>query len=404
MEGIAFIIPEIAGIMRPAKEIDSRTLVKDVMEIFQQDPSLLALPVTDQDHCLGVINRKVLFIEHLGRPFAVDLYSRKPISQLLPESQFSVAPDIDINATLARLLEVDPALTIDSFPVVKEKRCLGIVAVSDLMMKVSRCQEILFDTLKLLNSRINEEVSKASIIQRELLPPAEYSDDFITISADLITSSEIGGDFYDYFPLEGDRLGLVVADVSGHGVQAGMVTTAAKASLHTLISQGVTTPAALLSGMNNAILATAKQTLLMTCLIAVIDNTKGMVTLANAGHNFPYVFRPESLQIGRIEDVAGYPLGFEKDFDYKECSAGFSRGDVLFLYTDGIIECVNSAGEEFGYDRLERLLTMAGKSSPKELRNLLKFSAEKFTGSSSFEDDVTLLIAAAKSKNTGVVK
>jgi serine phosphatase RsbU (regulator of sigma subunit) len=400
MKDLTQIIPEIAEIMRPAKEIDARTLVKDVMEIFQHDPSLLALPVTDQDHCLGVINRKVLFIEHLGRPFAVDLYSRKPISQLLPENQFSVAPDIDINATLARLLEVDPDLAIDSFPVVQEKRCLGIVAVADLMMKVSSCQEILFDTLKLLNSRINEEVSKASIIQRELLPPAEYSDDFITISADLITSSEIGGDFYDYFPLEGDRFGLVVADVSGHGVQAGMVTTAAKASLHTLISQGITTPAALLSGMNNAILATAKQTLLMTCLIAVIDNAKGRVTLANAGHNFPYIFRPESRQISRIEDVAGYPLGFEKDFDYKEFSAGFSRGDVLFLYTDGIIECVDSAGEEFGYERLERLLAMAGKSSPKELRNLLQFSAEKFTGSASFEDDVTLLIAAAKSKNT----
>lgn len=399
MEDLVGIIPEIAGIMRPAKEIDSRTLVKDVMEIFQQDPSLLALPVTDQDHCLGVINRKVLFIEHLGRPFAVDLYSRKPISQLLPESQFSVAPDIDINATLAKLLEVDPGLTIDSFPVVKEKRCLGIVSVADLMMKVSSCQSLLFDALKVLSSRINEEVSKASIIQRDLLPPAEYSDNFITISADLITSSEIGGDFYDYFPLDGDRLGLVVADVSGHGVQAGMVTTAAKASLHTLISQGVTTPAALLSGMNNAILATAKQTLLMTCLIAVIDNAKGRVTLANAGHNFPYIFRPQSRQINRIEDVASYPLGFEKDFDYKECSVGFSRGDVLFLYTDGIIECVNSAGEEFGYERLERLLTMAGKSSPTELLNLLKFSAEKFTGSATFEDDVTLLIAAQSEKS-----
>lgn len=398
MEDLVGIIPEIADIMRPAKEIGSKTLIKDVMEIFQQDPSLLALPVTDHDHCLGVINRKVLFIEHLGRPFAVDLYSRKPISQLLPESQFSVEPDIDINATLARLLEVDPGLTIDSFPVVKEKRCLGIVSVADLMMKVSSCQSLLFDALKVLSSRINEEVAKASIIQRDLLPPAEYSDDFITISADLITSSEIGGDFYDYFPLEGDRLGLVVADVSGHGVQAGMVTTAAKASLHTLISQGITTPAALLSGMNTAILATAKQNLLMTCLIAVIDNTTGRLTLANAGHNFPYIFRPESRQIKRIEEVASYPLGFEKDFVYQECSADFSRGDVLFLYTDGIIECVNTAGEEFGYERLERVLTMAGKSSPTELLQLLKVSAEKFTGSATFEDDVTLLIAAHSAK------
>jgi serine phosphatase RsbU (regulator of sigma subunit) len=398
MKDLTQIIPEIAEIMRPAKEIDARTLVKDVMEIFQQDPSLHALPVTDQDQCLGVINRKVLFIEKLGRPFAIDLYSRKPISQLLPENQFSVAPENDINATLARLLEVDPGLTIDSFPVIHEQRCLGIVSVADLMMKVSSCQSSLFDALKVLSSRINEEVAKAQIIQRDLLPPAEYSDNSITISADLITSSEIGGDFYDYFPLEGDRIGLVVADVSGHGVQAGMVTTAAKASLHTLISQGVTTPAALLSGMNTAILATAKQNLLMTCLIAVIDNSACRVTLANAGHNFPYIFRPDSRDIERLEEFAGYPLGFEKDFAYQECSVDFSLGDVLFLYTDGIIECVNTAGEEFGYERLERVLTMAGKSSPTELLNLLKVSAEKFTGSATFEDDVTMLIAVQTAK------
>lgn len=398
MEDLAFIIPKISVIMRPSLEIDSKTAVKDVIEMFQKEPSLLAIPVADQGIFLGIISRRVLFIEHLGRPFTVDLYGRKPISLLLPENQFSVVPDTDINATLAGLLEVDPGLTIDAFPVTAENHCRGIVSVSDLMMKVSSCQSILFDTLKVLSSRINEEVSKASLIQRDLLPPAEYSDDFITISADLITSSEIGGDFYDYFPLEGDRLGLVVADVSGHGVQAGMVTTAAKASLHTLISQGVTTPAALLTGMNNAILATAKQTLLMTCLIAVIDHTHGTVTLANAGHNFPYIFRPESRHIHMLEDVASYPLGFEKDFNYMECSFGFNRGDVLFLYTDGIIECVNSAGEEFGYERLERLLTMSGKSSPTELLNLLKFSAEKFTGSATFEDDVTLLIAAQSEK------
>ena len=393
MDDLTQIIPAISAIMRPSQPIDSGTLVKDVMEIFQKEPSLLALPVTDQNRFLGVINRKVLFIEHLGRPFAVDLYSRKPISQLIPESQFSVEPEVDINATLAELLEVDPALTIDSFPVTKDNRCLGIVSVSDLMMKVSSCQSILFDTLKVLSSRINDEVSKASLIQKDLLPPPEYSDKKITISADLITSSEIGGDFYDYFPLEGKRLGLVVADVSGHGVQAGMVTTAAKASLHTLIATGVTTPGALLSGMNNAILATAKQNLLMTCLIAVIDNEKGEISFSNAGHNFPYLFRAQRRQLARMEEVAGYPLGFEKDFVYTEVSVVFNPGDVLFLYTDGIIECLGPNGEEFGYERFETVLAKAADYSPLELRKLLKRSAELFTGSTSFEDDVTLLIA-----------
>ncbi|NJD91033.1 MAG: CBS domain-containing protein, partial [Geobacter sp.] len=219
------IIPTIGDIMRQTPAIGPGTLVRDVMELFQNQPSLLALPVNDADRYLGVINRKALFFEHLGRPFAVDLYAKKPITSLLADNGFNVEPELDINAALGRLLAVDPELAMDSFPVVSDARCHGIVAVSDLMMQISQSQSALLQTLKLLSARITEEVAKASIIQRDLLPPSEQIFDAIEISAELITSSEIGGDFYDYFRLDDGRIGFVVADVSGHGVQAGMVTT-----------------------------------------------------------------------------------------------------------------------------------------------------------------------------------
>src|SRR6266568_1665754 len=271
MQEMNHIIPSLHEIMRTTPNIGAATLVKKVMELFQNDQNLLALPVNEDGIFLGVINRKALFIEHLGRPFAVDLYGGKPIRILLTDEQLVMNSEVDINSALARLLEVDPCLNADSFPVVDGDRCLGIVAVSDLMMKISENQAMLFNTLQLLSARITEEVERASKIQRDLLPPSEFTAGDISISAGVTTSSEIGGDFYDYFPLGDGRLGLVVADVSGHGVQAGMVTTAAKASLHSLIGKGVTTPAELLYGMNNAILATAHQSLLMTCLIIIID-------------------------------------------------------------------------------------------------------------------------------------
>jgi sigma-B regulation protein RsbU (phosphoserine phosphatase) len=393
------VIPTLNDIMRTAPQIASDTLVKDVMELFQKDQSLLALPVSDDGLFIGAINRRTLFFEHLGRPFAVDLYGRKAIRVLLDESQPTLEPGLDINAALARLLEIDSGLTIDSFPVVAENRCLGIVSVSDLMMKISENQAMLLNTLQLLSARITEEIDKASKIQRDLLPPQEFFANDIRISAEVITSSEIGGDFYDYFPLGEERLGLVVADVSGHGVQAGMVTTAAKASLHSLIGKGVITPAELLYGMNNAILATARQSLLMTCLIVIIDPIDNKLTLANAGHNFPYIIRGKSAVPEMIQDVAGYPLGFEANCNYPELTCSFNPGDTLFLYTDGIVECVDAYGQEFGYERLEKILVKAGDCSPLELRNLLRRSAELFTGSSAFEDDVTMLIAASEAKN-----
>lgn len=396
MNHLLQVIPTLRAIMRPAPEIVAATLVKDVMELFQSDQSLLALPVSEEGRFIGAINRKVLFFEQLGRPFAVDLYGKKAIRVLLAENQLALEAELDINAALVRLLEVDPGLTIDSFPVVAADSCLGIVAVSDLMMKISENQVLLFNTLQLLSARITEEVDKASKIQRDLLPPPEFRLNNISISAGVITSSEIGGDFYDYFPLGDGRLGLVVADVSGHGVQAGMVTTAAKASLHSLLGLGVKTPAELLFGMNNAILTTARQSLLMTCLIAIIDPGRSEITLANAGHNFPYIIRRSDPAAEMIQDVAGFPLGFEENCSYQEMTCDFHPGDTLFLYSDGIVECTDPQGEEFGYQRLERILAKAGDYSPLELRLLLRRSAELFTGSTAFEDDVTLLVAATK--------
>lgn len=397
MNPVQHIIPTLRDIMRPAPAISSTTLVKDVVELFQKEPSMLALPVTEEGKFSGVINRKVLFFEHLGRPFAADLYGRKAIRVLLAENQLALAPELDINAALVRLLEVDPGLSSDSFPVVAADSCLGIVAVSDLMMKISENQALLLDTLQLLSARITAEVDKASKIQRDLLPSPEFRAGDLTISAEVITSSEIGGDFYDYFPFGEGRLGLVVADASGHGVQAGMVTTAAKASLHSLIGEGVTTPAALLYGMNNAILATARQSLLMTCLIVVIDPGAGRIVLANAGHNYPYIIRRRGHAPEMIQALNGYPLGFEENCSYQELTCPFQPGDTLFLYSDGIVECTDPQGEEFGYERLEKILAKAGENSPLELRALLRRAAELFTASATFEDDVTLLVAARSS-------
>ncbi len=396
MSNVHHIIPTLRDIMRTAPVIASGTPVKDVMEIFQKEPSLLALPVSEESGFIGMISRKVLFFEHLGRPFAVDLYGKKAIHTLLAEKQFVLAPELDINAALARLLEVDPDLNIDSFPVLAGSSCLGIVAVSDLMMKISENQAKLLDTLKLLGARITEEVDRASKIQRDLLPPAEFCSGDIRIAAGVVTSSEIGGDFYDYFPLDNGRLGLVVADVSGHGVQAGMVTTAAKASLHSLIGQGVTTPAALLFGMNNAILATARQSLLMTCLIVIIDSARDRMVMANAGHNFPYLIRRSGAAPEMLQEVSGYPLGFEENCSYQETEYSFNPGDALCLYSDGIVECTGPSGEEFGYGRMETVLAREDDYSPTELRDLLRRSAELFSGAATFEDDVTILVAARR--------
>lgn len=369
--------------------------VQNLLALFQDDPELLIVSVTEAELFLASVSRKDL-LNLLSRQFARDLYAKKPVSALLGDlkgKKIAFPPELDINEAAVQLLSLDPTLQTDAFPVVKEGRCVGSVAVSDLMMAVAEQQKELLRALDRLSSRIREEVAHGMKVQQDLLPAPAHQFGAVTIGAGVATCSEIGGDFYDYFSAGDEVLGLVIADVSGHGVQAGMVTTAAKASLHTLIALGVTTPSGLLAGMNNAILATARQTLLMTCLIASIDLATGTLTIANAGHNFPLLLRRGARQAEMLDTTAGFPLGFESGASYPEMSTPFRPGDTLLLYTDGLVESSDREGEEFGYERLLALLSGARELPPALLHGFLLKEVTAFAGTEAFEDDVTTLVA-----------
>jgi len=388
-------IPQLKALALLPHELTPEVKVIDVVDLFSKDSSLIALPVLREGEFTGFVSRKHLFFKHLRHKYALDLYGNKPVSMLLDENPLVMEADKDVHSALERLLAVDPNLETDCFPIVADGHYLGIVSVADLMMQISNTQASLLDRVITLSARIRDEVAMASKIQQDLLPAPEFTFRGTNISAGVMTSSEIGGDFFDYFTLGKNGLGLIIADVSGHGVQSGMVTTAAKASLHTLISMGISRPSELLYGMNTAIMATACQTLLMTCLIVLIDIDKKELCFANAGHNFPYLYRSDARSLEQLQEVSGFPLGFESGSSFREFHADFKGGDRLVLYTDGLIECRNPAGEEFGYSRLESLLTHGFNLSPPEMKSLLFDRALDYIGSSySIEDDISIMVVA----------
>ncbi|NVN92915.1 MAG: SpoIIE family protein phosphatase [Desulfuromonadales bacterium] len=389
-------IPKLWDIAVGCREIPPDIKINQIVGMFQKDSALIALPVVSQGQFCGFITRKTLFFKQLSHKFALELYGNKTVCSLPAEHSLVMDPNLDIHRALKKLLESDPALEIDCFPIVEDGFCRGIVTVSDLMMQISKSQTMLYERVVNLSARLRDEVAMASRIQQELLPVSEFTFNGISICSGIITSSEIGGDFFDYFTFGDNRLGLIIADVSGHGVQAGMVTTAAKASLHTLISMGVTTPSGLLQGMNRAVIATARQTLLMTCLIMLIDVEEKRLSFANAGHNFPYIYRRNVNQLEQLQYCSGFPLGFEPDCCFQEFTIDFNAGDSLFLYTDGLIECMNQHGEDFGYSRLEKLLIEGNNLSPVALKTLLFESVLDFSGSSTVEDDVTAMVVVTQ--------
>lgn len=391
-------IPLLAEVLRPVATIPSQTPVKEVAAIFQGDPTLLMIPVSGVSGFEGVISRRELFSQHLARQYAMELYGKKAISLLMDTQMIAMTPETDVSSALALLLEHDPDLDTDSFPILVDGRCVGIVHVSELMMAISKAQAGLLDTLELLGARIREEVDKARRIQQELLPPSAYRHAGLALDAVLINSSEISGDFYDYFVIDSEHLGVMVGDVSGHGVQSGMVATAAKAGLYLLLEMGVNTPGALLAGINKAVMATASNALMMTAVVAVVDHAAHKACLANAGHNYPFLYRAAAEELVMLDGAGGFPLGFEAESEYPEMVVDFRAGDRLLLYTDGIIEARNTSEEEFGYERFREYLQGELRCSPEPFRRGLVEAVQKFSGSEVFEDDVTILVVADETR------
>jgi serine phosphatase RsbU (regulator of sigma subunit) len=382
-------IPKLSDIAQSVPEVDAFAPISEIVIQFNEKPELVALPVTENGATIGIVRKGRLF-QILSRAFALEVYSRRPIGSLLDAHSVQMDPDMDIHSALGALLKADPSLETDAILLISQNVCRGIVPVSTLLINISENQSRLLSTLESLTERIRHEVQKAAQIQQALLPASSFHFPGVRIAAGLKTCTEIGGDFFDYFAIDSKRLCLVIADVSGHGVQAGMVTTAAKASLHSLATNGITTPSLLLSNMNEAIRATANQTLLMTCFIAVIRPEERVMHYANAGHNFPFLCRKGPRTVEMLPSPPGFPLGFDENAVLGEQTVALDPGDCVVLYSDGINECSNGV-EDFGYGRFKDCLQQLEEQPLEEWVRYVMTSLAHFRGHEPYDDDITLV-------------
>jgi len=239
--------------------------------------------------------------------------------------------------------------------------------------------------------RLREEVATARLIQRSFLPSADPQVEGISAAGFCRPAAEVGGDYYDYLPLDRERLGLVVGDVSGHGVPAGLLMAMAKSFLYNQIrvSDDVS---AVMSGLNRMVFDALQRRLIMTLAYLVIDIPTGALRFASAGHHFPYILKPDGRLIV-LEDVH-YPLGVRKDVQYLPQAAALTPGDLLVLYSDGIVESLNPAGDPFGFDRFEAVLRGLGGADPQTVRDGVLQALDSHIGERAPDDDITLVVLA----------
>jgi serine phosphatase RsbU (regulator of sigma subunit) len=241
-----------------------------------------------------------------------------------------------------------------------------------------------------------EEMQAAAEIQQSILPPPlprEGAAQRVDLHAEMHPAREIGGDFYDYFLIDANRLAITVADVSGKGIPASLFMAVSRT-----VMRSITSASDMALGMAeaNRLLTTQNAAcMFVTMFHGVLDLSSGVLRYCNAGHNPPYLLRAQGghQKLG----LTGVPFGVDPAAPYRIDETELLPGDTLFLFSDGITEAFDASGEEFGTARLEVALAAGRGSGAAELIGGVLAAIGAFAAGADQSDDITCLALVFRS-------
>ena len=241
-------------------------------------------------------------------------------------------------------------------------------------------------------TRLDTELTMATRIQADMLPnifPAFPERKEFDIYASMDPAKEVGGDFYDFFMVDDDHLGMVMADVSGKGVPAALFMMSSKILLknYALMTKD---PKAALEKTNYQICQNNREGMFVTVWLGILDIRTGVLTAANAGHEQPALKDPDG-NFELYKDKHGLMVGYMDMVKYKTYELTLKKGSKLFLYTDGVAEATNAKEELFGTERMIEALRRAENGTPDEILAEVRKSVDDFVQDAPQFDDLTML-------------
>ena len=243
--------------------------------------------------------------------------------------------------------------------------------------------------------RLEYELDLAREIQKKLLPDKPPEFEGIEIASFFQPHESVSGDYFDFFSLNNDRIGIIAADVSGHGPSAALVMTLIKGIAHTIIAEDES-PGSALGKINKICSRIIPPDMFVTMLYCVIDPNTKKVILANAGHN-PLLYFDHKKMEHRLVEATGCALNLLPEVSYEEISFNPAVGDILFLYTDGLTEATNEQQNMFGIERVAELVNQNQVFPASALIGKIRDALEGHQGNAHNSDDV-LMIAVRFSK------
>ena len=251
----------------------------------------------------------------------------------------------------------------------------------------------LSDELKRAYALVDRELKHVADIQKSLLPKSIPIVPTLGLAAYYQTSQWAGGDYYDFFALPDGKLGLLIADVSGHGTPAAVMMAITHSIAHSYPGPPAS-PGELLAHVNHQLTTryTMQSGIFVTAFYGIYDPSVRELTYACAGHNPPRLKRCEDGSIASLDGVSNLPLGLFPDLVFEETTLRLIPGDQIVFYTDGITEAFDAEGRMFGLERLDEVLENCHLRADGLIEEVLK-AVDAFTAGVAATDDRTLLVA-----------
>jgi sigma-B regulation protein RsbU (phosphoserine phosphatase) len=273
-----------------------------------------------------------------------------------------------------------------------------------LLKKINRDMKSAHREIKRKNSLLKKSLALANEIQLNLLPQEDPVDELLDVTGRIIYSSATGGDYYDYirFPKSaGHRLDVVVGDVTGHGIEAALLMTTARAFLRARTFQPGSL-AQVVTDVNRHLTGDLYETgRFMTLFYLTIDPKNGRLGWVRAGHDPAIIFDPAT---GHFQELRGegIALGVDRSWHYEEYQkSGLAGGQIIFIGTDGIWETRAPRGDMFGKQRVYELIRSHAAASTADIADRVIEDLDRFRENPEPEDDITLVVIKVKERPAG---
>ncbi|RME82582.1 MAG: GAF domain-containing protein, partial [Planctomycetota bacterium] len=303
--------------------------------------------------------------------------------------------DLNIHSAISVPLKVEKEIvgilyidTIQQGDVFTEDDLKLFVAVG---MQISQViQRIKLEQVKRDKEKLELQMRDAERVQQFLIPKKIFRPGGLEIGAKYILSQGLGGDYYDVLPLSGDRLGLVVADVSGHNISSALVMCMTRSLIRQLF-RSETSPAKILKETNDILVEDIMRGMFITIFLGILHVPSLSFTFANGGHPHPLYFTTSKKKIELRGEGSGPPLGITKEAKYVDSRITLASEEGILIYTDGLVEMPSPSGRILGLENLKVILDRALAFPAQNMVDFIYQQALQFSMFAPFSDDLTLL-------------